>query len=317
MSQGYEHHSLYKVAYENFWNGFDPHNNFLTRLLKLTDADLVVESHEDLDAIIISSHFKPTQSPLKQLNLAIRHFLAQTFRSEDQKSQAGNKTIALPRRIFYTGENHRVPQSERFSISHDIDDFGHRNIYYPYLFDHLLMAKLEEKDHIFGSKIKYEYLYERRTLKIMPEKFACIFFGNDVPIRRRLIDEMGNYGEVELFGNISGRYLDDRSTLINKFKYVLCPENDYYPGYVTEKIIHAYAMGAIPIYWGGLTKHQGVNEDSILTIDPSQSLKTQIARIANLDKNSYKEIYEQPLMLHEPNWQTIVGKILIWLDTLK
>lgn len=317
MPQGYKHHSVYKITYENFWNGFNPQNNFLTRLLKLTDSNLVVKPNEDLDEIIISSHFKPTQSPIKELNLAIRHFLAQIFRSQDQKMYNPNKITTLPRRIFYTGENYRVPQSERFSISHDIDDFGNRNIYYPYLFDHLLMSKLEEKDHIFGSKINYEYLFERRTLEIMPEKFACMFFGNDVPIRRRLIDELRNYGEVELYGKISGRYLEDRSILLNKFKFVLCPENDYYPGYVTEKVMHAYAMGAIPIYWGGLTKHQGINEDSILTIDPSQTLKTQIARIANLDKKSYKEIYEQPLMLQEPNWQEITGKILNWLDTLK
>lgn len=151
----------------------------------------------------------------------------------------------------------------------------------------------------------------------MPEKFACIFFGNDVPIRRRLVDELSNYGEVELYGKVGGRYLEDRSILTNKFRFVLCPENDYYPGYVTEKVMHAYAMGAIPIYWGGLTKHQGINEDSILTIDPSQTLKNQIARISNLDKESYREIYEQPLMLQEPNWQEITGKILNWLDTLK
>ena len=317
MSQGYKHHAVYKITYENFWNGFDPQNNFLTRLLKLTDSNLVVEPSEDLDAITISSHFKPSQSPIKQLNLAIRHFLVQIFRSQNQKIDNCNEITTLPRRIFYTGENYRVPQSERFSISHDIDDFGHRNIYYPYLFDHLLMSKLEEKDHIFGSKIRYEYLFERRTLKIMPEKFTCTFFGNDVPIRRRLVNELSNYGEVELYGKVSGRYLEDRSIFINKFKFVLCPENDYYPGYVTEKIMHAYAMGAIPIYWGGLTKHQGINQNAILSIDPSQTLKTQIARIATLDKKSYKEIYEQPLMLKEPDWQAITRKILNWLDTLK
>ena len=38
------------------------------------------------------------------------------------------------------------------------------------------------------------------------------------------------------------------------YRYVLCPENSFYPGYITEKLIHASFSGAVSLYWGGISK---------------------------------------------------------------
>ena len=35
-----------------------------------------------------------------------------------------------------------------------------------------------------------------------------------------------------------------------KYRYNICPENSYRPGYVTEKVFQALAGGCVPIYWG-------------------------------------------------------------------
>ena len=37
---------------------------------------------------------------------------------------------------------------------------------------------------------------------------------------------------------------------IQQYRYNICPENSYRPGYVTEKVFQSLAGGCVPIYWG-------------------------------------------------------------------
>jgi hypothetical protein len=76
-------------------------------------------------------------------------------------------------------------------------------------------------------------------------------------------------------------------------------------------------MGAVPIYWGGITEHQGLNQDSALIINTNENLKIQIGKIANLDENHYKAIFQKALMNREPNWDAIVEQILFWIKSWK
>jgi hypothetical protein len=315
MNPKYNNYPVYQIAFENFWDGFNPEKNFLSRLFELAGLDFVSVSSGNPDSIIFTSHFKPENSPLEKLRLDLKHFLAHYFKRQKGGAVESSHEETPSLRIFYTGENYRTPRSIKFSLSHDLDDYGSRNIYYPYLFDHLLISKLKQYDDLFGEKIEYEPLFENRIFKNYPKKFACIFFANDVPLRRRLVDEMSKYGKVDVFGKANANYIRNRSELFGQYRYVLCPENDHFPGYVTEKILHAYAMGAVPIYWGGLTKHQGLNPDSMIRIKPDVSLELQIARIANLQSDAYKKIYMQRLMLQEPNWLAIVEQILGWINS--
>ncbi|MGH7793264.1 MAG: glycosyltransferase family 10 domain-containing protein, partial [Thermodesulfobacteriota bacterium] len=38
---------------------------------------------------------------------------------------------------------------------------------------------------------------------------------------------------------------------LKEYNFILAFENTDYPGYITEKIIHAFMAGTIPLYWGG------------------------------------------------------------------
>ncbi|MGH7808184.1 MAG: glycosyltransferase family 10 domain-containing protein [Thermodesulfobacteriota bacterium] len=52
------------------------------------------------------------------------------------------------------------------------------------------------------------------------------------------------------FPNYNGMTHDKLKTL-GLYNFVLAFENTDYPGYITEKIIHAFMAGAVPLYWGG------------------------------------------------------------------
>lgn len=318
MNQSYRTNTPLVFEYENFWSDFDPKNNFLTRLLQL-DAEVAEKTKNSLRAgkvIRIESHFLPELGNFETLYIAFRHFLSQLVKSMNLLEK--NRLIEVKKpSIFYTPENFRVPTKYQFSISHDIDLYNGHNLYYPYLFDHLLMAKLGQKDHLYGDFIEFNYVMNKRRLLTIPSHFASIFFSNDVPLRRRLIALMRKGGEVDVFGKVSGEYVSNRSILAGQYKFVLCPENDHFPGYVTEKILHAYAMGAVPVYWGGVTLEQGLNPEAFIHLDPTRNLDSQISSIHAMNDERYKEIYEQPLFLQEPNWTKIRKTILDWIEILK
>lgn len=52
------------------------------------------------------------------------------------------------------------------------------------------------------------------------------------------------------FPNYYGMTKDKLKTL-GEYNFVLAFENTDYPGYISEKIIHAFMAGTIPLYWGG------------------------------------------------------------------
>jgi hypothetical protein len=52
------------------------------------------------------------------------------------------------------------------------------------------------------------------------------------------------------FPNYCGVVKDKLQTL-REYNFVLAFENTDYPGYITEKIIHAFMAGTVPLYWGG------------------------------------------------------------------
>ena len=317
MSQNYKSELSVTFLYERFWEGFDTRNNFMTRLFEVNEEKFSLSSSESTKVVKISSHFEQTPTNLTYLKLAVRHFLAQSLKRNKELSDKNNvySNKSSETRIFYTAENFRVPANEQLSLSHDLDDYDSKNVYFPYLFDHLLMSKLGQHDHLFGSKIGYDYMFSGRKLINKPQKYASIFYNNDLPFRRRIIALMSEHGKVDEFGKASGKYLDDRQNLFGQYRFVLCPENDFYPGYVTEKIMHAYAMGAIPVYWGGLTRHQGVNRRALIEINPHKDLREQFMEIGKMNIKDYRQIYEQPLMNKEPNWGEIYKKIRFWIDS--
>jgi hypothetical protein len=46
------------------------------------------------------------------------------------------------------------------------------------------------------------------------------------------------------------KFIDDKISTLSNFKFALCFENTSFDGYITEKIIHCFIAGVVPIYLG-------------------------------------------------------------------
>lgn len=263
-------------------------------------------------------------------------------------------------RIFFTGENLRTNWNiADYGIDFDYMDFSDRHLRLPFGFlpsEHLRELHRQSSTRALSSKTA-----ERG-------KF-CAFMatnggGEHTRVRDRFLEILSAYKRVDSGGqwnnNIGGaigdRYNDFQTSKrkwLREYKFHICFENSSYPGYLTEKLLDAYATGCIPIYWGDTSlrcvyppplmdknhsKLQNTDEIDMCiphispnlleyTINPKafinahnfpslQDLVQEVRRVDNDDK-AYREMYLQPLFLGDFNpYEYYEKKLETFLDSI-
>jgi hypothetical protein len=140
------------------------------------------------------------------------------------------------------------------------------------------------------------------------EKKNCISIISNVncPIRNRVVQELTNLlDKVDNFGklckNVTPETNEDAELVgktcwydprlqdvFCKYKFVICMENSSLEGYHTEKIMHAYRNGCIPIYWGDPNITSVFNPRSMLRIQTEADIPELLQRVQELCNDEKK-----------------------------
>ncbi len=96
---------------------------------------------------------------------------------------------------------------------------------------------------------------------------------------RRPIDSGGSYRN-----NIGGP-VADKLAFQRQYRFSIAYENSRDPGYVTEKIVDAFAAGTVPIYWGDPLIKQEFNPDSFVCADDYPDNAALIDAIEAIDRD--------------------------------
>lgn len=98
--------------------------------------------------------------------------------------------------------------------------------------------------------------------------------------------------------NTEETFVEDKLAYLRNYKFNICPENVDSPGYVTEKLIEAFAAGTIPIYLGstGYLEPDVVNPDAVLLWNLHGDNTQTIQKIRRLqsDEEYYREFCKIP-----------------------
>jgi hypothetical protein len=302
-----------KVAFSQFWPGFEGRNSFFYRLLEangISSIEVVGQSRKaDLEFVSVFP---------KRLDILTRKAKGIIHRSAlgGSEQALSNTTDELPERIgktrvWFTGENIRVPHGQDFdySLSFDQDSYGLTNIYLPLWHTHLDWFGKPEFNHRVGRNVVSSELLSPRALIHPKQKFACAFIGNRHPMRSRIIEELSKFGVVDVFGSSVGRPVKYKADIAKDYKYMICFENDFYPGYVTEKLLDAYLSGTVPFYWGDLGSDTTVNRQSFLNLSNFSSIAESVDHLLAIDEDQYTAIYSQPFLASLPSIETFVDLI--------
>jgi alpha(1,3/1,4) fucosyltransferase len=215
--------------------------------------------------------------------------------------------------IMYIGENVRPSfVNYNYSLSFDHDTYGGRNFRLPLWWSRLAWDGFEQKPRRVGANNHgYEQLIDIKSLlrprkldMSIKNKFCVMIAGNPEGLRINMFNSISQYKPVHGYGNMFGNSLrKSKFAVLPEYKFCLCPENSVYDGYVTEKLVDAYAGLTVPLYSGDVSVIDDFNYEALLNYQDARDMEYFVANVKDLDENLelYKTTYEQPLLLKEPS----------------
>lgn len=230
------------------------------------------------------------------------------------KSVFGNTYTNPKKTIMYIGENIR-PSFLNYghSLSFDYDDYDGRNCRLPLWYSRLewegfkyMVRKPNRLHHGYEQLIPINRLTGRREVdeSFDTKKFCALIANNPEGLRVNLFNTLSQYKQVDGYGNMFGNPLvQSKFDVLPHYKFCLCPENSIYEGYVTEKIVDAYAGGCIPLYSGTISVSDEMNSDSFINYRIFNSMSEFVGQVKYVDNNfqAYMDMYRQPLLRHKPS----------------
>ncbi len=249
-----------KIKFVDFWKGFDEKNNTIVDILK-TKYNVVFDENPD--------------------------YIFYTF--------PGNEHIKYKCiRIFFTGEC-IVPDFTNcdYAIGFDHINFGDRYIRVPLytIFQYL-------KDYQTAQTIR-----SSKDRNLLSQKEFCSFVvsnGFGQKERKEFFELLSKYKKVDSGGkylNNIGYRVEDKNQFQSKHKFCIAFENTVYPGYTTEKLIQAFAVDTLPIYYGNPKIDEEFNDKAFINchkFDNFEDVVKEVIRLDNDDK-AYLEMMSQPI----------------------
>lgn len=235
-----------KIAFSDFWGGFDPKDNFIIDALK---KHFDVELSENPDFVFCSNF--------------------------------GNKHLKYRCvKIYFTGENlcpdfNLVDYAMGFQPIDYADRFLRLPLYVLYgeacegaMKKHLLPSDYNLSDKKFCNYVISNALSD-------PARDTMISLLNSY----KQVDSGGKYKN-----NVGGP-VPDKIAFEKNYKFTMCFENASSVGYTTEKIMEAFAGQTVPIYWGNPDIAKEFNPDAFINCHDFASFEEVLSEVKRLDND--------------------------------
>ena len=198
-------------------------------------------------------------------------------------------------RIFYTGECITPDFNEcDYAIGFDRLQFADRYVRIP-------LYNLFQYQKMYQG-IKSRPMLTREDLK-RKSGFCNFVYSNCFAqdMRTLIFEELNKYKQVDSGGrylNNIGGFVADKHVFQKKYKFSIAFENTSYDGYVTEKIMEAFAAETIPIYYGDPQIAKDFNPKSFVNVHDYNSLDDVVKRVEAIDQDDsiYLSIINEPVI---------------------
>lgn len=142
------------------------------------------------------------------------------------------------------------------------------------------------------------------SLNIEKKRFCAFVVSSNSSLERiSFFKQLSKYKKVDSYGKVfknidSPIYYDwkENYKMFENYKFVICFENSFNEGYLTEKILNVFLGKSLPIYRGDPDIKKYFNTKSFINYDDYGSYKKMIAKIIELDKNDkeYLKVLNEP-----------------------
>lgn len=257
-----------KLKFVGFWPGFNYRSNIFTDIL---EKYFIVEISENPDYIICSV----LGHPYEETNYDCV-------------------------RIFYSGENSTPDFNiHDYAISYNEMQFADRYLRHPVYMMYLPYLRPAEQKHL---NITNEILQNKTH-------FCNYIYGDgaDREFRIQAFNLFNTYKKVMSPGiglnnmpHISViKSQDEKIAFQNTCKFSIAFDSISEPGFVTEKILHAFAARTVPVYFGDPHISNQFNPKSFINVSDFSDLNSALEKVIELDNNDsmYLEMLQEPAFI--------------------
>lgn len=273
-----------RVAFCDFWPEITQENAFLPILEKHFEVKV---TKKNPDVVIHSIFNRKLEAPRFKCKKIL--FIAENIRySYDTRTKS---------------KINQALNTTNYTISFDPEN--EKNYRLP-LWQYFILMNPDYKKDLFEEKIIWD--------KERMDRFCAFVVSNQSNfIRNSAYTSLSSYRRVHSYGRFmtndlslqklsKGKYWRDAKMeyfkkVVHKFMFAM--ENTSYPWYCTEKIMDAFLVGSIPIYWGDPKIGKDWNQKAFINLQKEGTSWTD--KIRKLDQNNglFNSIYEQPVFTDE------------------
>lgn len=244
-----------KLFFVDFWNGFNPADNFFINRIRLYYDVVLDEKQPDYLFFSWNGH----------------------------KHQKYGNVI----KIYFTGEND-VPDFNLcdYALGFHPIQFGDRYLRFPLYviydcFGRLESAQITDKQQLLNRGFCSFVVSNAKAADPIRD-----YFFNELS-KYKHVDSGGRH-----LNNI-GTPVKDKYEFIRAYKFNLAFENSVAPGYTTEKLVEPLSENTVPVYWGNPEVEKDFNKDAFIHVNDFESADAAIKEIIRLDNDD--EAYLQML----------------------
>tara|TARA_R110000751_G_C13701193_1_gene473382 strand:- start:21 stop:1055 length:1035 start_codon:yes stop_codon:yes gene_type:complete len=290
-----------RIYFKNFWGGFPAHSNIVTYALSINrNIEIIEEQKQALDCppdiVFHNGHAKERAPGALNISWIIEHILSDRREIPDYNIC----DYSLNSCNFDDPRNHRLPwwscQINWYAASY-VDKLLEENPNTLFCNDnpslesiHNIRLELRRDfSSIDSGRGPYSFidlddLYRSRTAENVTQRTrdCCSVASHGMGRRADFYPEISKHIEVIHAGKflqnknkdapgMVGKNYREKITFLSNFKSHLCFENDNTDGWITEKILHAFCAGCLPIYWGPANIQKDFNEKAFINISSFSS----------------------------------------------
>jgi len=198
--------------------------------------------------------------------------------------------------LWFTGENRRPPLGMADAyLGFEVTDETVPFLYFPFWMYRIDWG-FESEERVPGMT---PAALSSPRAEIERPRTCCAFSATREPGRLRLLDLVSTAMPLDRFGRGIGQWVDDKTATAARYGFQACPENDLYPGYVTEKAPEAWFSGNVPI-WQGLDRDGWLNPEAMIDATGRTSQEVTEA-LGAITPERAAWMRRQPILTREPS----------------
>lgn len=150
--------------------------------------------------------------------------------------------------------------------------------------------------HSIYRKISHSFKIAKSN-ELHSKRLKCIkFFGarSLLSVFGSSWDNFSNFKKdkqlIKILQDLKPSFAEDKIITLSKYKFAICFENIAFDGYITEKIIHCFLAGVIPIYLGAPNITRYIPQNTFINFRDFKSLEDLYKYLQSITEKQAQDI---------------------------